>query len=49
MLAEAQTYLGRAPWLAIAPGACVATAVFGFNLLGDGIHDRLEPRRDGTA
>ena len=48
MLADAQTYLGRAPWLAIAPGACVAAVVLGFNLLGDGLRDRLDRRGDGA-
>ena len=46
MLADAQTYLGTAPWLAIAPGLAIATAVLGLNLLGDGLRDRLDPRRD---
>ncbi len=45
MLADAQTYLVRAPWLALAPGAAVAVAVLGLNLLGDGLRDRLDPRR----
>lgn len=47
MLAEAQTYLGPAPWLAIVPGAAVALAVLGFNMLGDGLRDRFDRR--GTA
>ena len=46
MLADAQTYMVRAPWLAVAPGATIALAVLGFNLLGDGLRDRLDPRRD---
>jgi peptide/nickel transport system permease protein len=45
MLNEAQTYLGRAPWLALAPGGTIALAVLGFNLLGDGLRDLLDPRR----
>ncbi|MCW6508918.1 ABC transporter permease [Lichenifustis flavocetrariae] len=45
MLNEAQTYLGQAPWMAIAPGLAIALAVLGFNLLGDGLRDRLDPRR----
>ena len=49
MLADSQTYLGQAPWLAIAPGACVALAVLGFNLLGDGLRDRLDRRGDGAS
>ncbi|MEH6718558.1 MAG: ABC transporter permease [Aurantimonas endophytica] len=46
MLADSQTYLATAPWLAIAPGAAIAIAVLGLNLLGDGLRDRLDPRRD---
>ncbi|MBB4003911.1 ABC transporter permease [Aurantimonas endophytica] len=46
MLADSQTYLATAPWLAIAPGAAIAIAVLGLNLLGDGMRDRLDPRRD---
>lgn len=44
MLAEAQTYLGAAPWLAIMPGLAIALAVCGLNLLGDGLRDLLDPR-----
>ena len=45
MLADAQTYMVRAPWLAIVPGVTIALAVLGFNLLGDGLRDWLDPRR----
>jgi peptide/nickel transport system permease protein len=45
MLNEAQTYLGGAPWLAIVPGGTIALAVLGFNLLGDGLRDLLDPRQ----
>ncbi|OJH57060.1 ABC transporter permease, partial [Agrobacterium pusense] len=44
MLADAQTYLDAAPWLAIMPGLAIALAVFGLNLLGDGLRDLLDPR-----
>ena len=44
MLAEAQTYLGQAPWLALLPGLCIALAVLGLNMLGDGLRDILDPR-----
>ncbi|MHB0950771.1 MAG: ABC transporter permease [Allorhizobium sp.] len=44
MLADAQTYLALAPWLAILPGLAIALTVFGFNMLGDGLRDRLDPR-----
>ncbi|HEX6979030.1 MAG TPA: ABC transporter permease [Alphaproteobacteria bacterium] len=44
MLNEAQTFMHRSPWLAIFPGAAIALAVFGFNLLGDGLRDLIDPR-----
>jgi peptide/nickel transport system permease protein len=44
MLNEAQTFLQRSPWLAIFPGAAIAVAVLGFNLLGDGLRDLIDPR-----
>jgi peptide/nickel transport system permease protein len=44
MLADAQTYLALAPWLAILPGLAIALCVFGFNMLGDGLRDLLDPR-----
>ena len=48
MLAESQTYLSQAPWLAILPGLAIAFAVFGLNMLGDGLRDLIDPRhRDG--
>ncbi|WP_082476804.1 ABC transporter permease [Rhizobium sp. Leaf371] len=47
MLADAQTYLGRAPWLAILPGLAIALTVLGFNMLGDGLRDLLDPRERG--
>jgi peptide/nickel transport system permease protein len=45
MLADSQTYLQLAPWLALAPGFAIATAVLGLNLLGDGLRDLIDPRR----
>ncbi|HEV7415798.1 MAG TPA: ABC transporter permease subunit, partial [Tianweitania sediminis] len=44
MLADAQTFIGQAPWLAILPGAFILIAVMGFSLLGDGLRDLLDPR-----
>jgi peptide/nickel transport system permease protein len=44
MLSESQTFLDRAPLLAIWPGASIALAVLGFNLLGDGLRDLLDPK-----
>ena len=44
MLNEAQTYLHRAPLLAIFPGTAIAIAVLAFNLLGDGLRDIIDPK-----
>jgi peptide/nickel transport system permease protein len=44
MLSESQTYLTQAPLLAVWPGASIAIAVLGFNLLGDGLRDLLDPK-----
>ena len=48
MLAEAQTFLRPAPWLAILPGLAIALAVLGFNLIGDGLRDRFDPKREAA-
>jgi len=44
MLYEAQTYLSSGPWLAVFPGLAIAWGVMGFNLLGDGLRDTLDPK-----
>jgi peptide/nickel transport system permease protein len=46
MLQESQTQLYVAPYLALFPGLAIALAVLGFNLLGDGLRDMLDPRLD---
>jgi peptide/nickel transport system permease protein len=44
MLRDAQNFLQLSPWFAVFPGAAIALAVLGFNLLGDGLRDLLDPR-----
>ena len=44
MLNEAQAQMFQAPLLAIYPGAAIALAVLGLNLMGDGLRDLLDPR-----
>jgi len=44
MLQESQELLFTAPRLALFPGVAIALAVLGFNLLGDGLRDRYDPR-----
>ncbi len=45
MLAESQTMISFAPWLAIVPGMAIFLFVFGLNLLGDGLRRRFDPQR----
>ncbi|MCE7008941.1 ABC transporter permease [Kibdelosporangium philippinense] len=47
MLQESQELLAVEPRLALVPGVAIAIAVLGFNLLGDGLRDRLDPRLAG--
>ena len=49
MLQESQQFLGVADHLAIVPGVAVAVAVLGFNLLGDGLRDVLDPRLSAVS
>ncbi len=44
MLSTARTYIDITPWLSIFPGAAIMLVVLGFNLLGDGLRDILDPR-----
>jgi peptide/nickel transport system permease protein len=44
MLNSGKTYLEQYPHLTIFPGGCIMLAVFGFNFLGDGLRDLLDPR-----
>lgn len=44
MLRDSQLYLFTDPWQAVWPGLAIAIAVLGFNLLGDGLRDYLDPR-----
>lgn len=45
MVYEARSFLALDPWLAVYPGLAIAFTILGFNLLGDGLRDRLDPRR----
>jgi len=45
MLKDAHDYLSIAPWMAVFPGFMIATTVLGFNLLGDGLRDHMDPKR----
>jgi peptide/nickel transport system permease protein len=45
MIQEGQQYYRTAPWLILFPGLMILLVVLGFNLLGDGLRDALDPRQ----
>jgi peptide/nickel transport system permease protein len=44
MLADSKDFLTQAPWTMIFPGLAIMLTVLGFNLMGDGLRDALDPR-----
>ncbi|PZO00766.1 MAG: diguanylate cyclase [Hyphomicrobiales bacterium] len=46
MLNVAKNFMEQAPWMSVAPGICIFLAVLGFNLLGDGLRDVLDPKEN---
>lgn len=46
MLSQAKDYWSSNLWFAIAPGIAISLTVLGFNLLGDGLRDALDPRSE---
>jgi peptide/nickel transport system permease protein len=44
MIAESTSVMALAPWLALSPGFAIVFVVVGFNLMGDGLRDALDPR-----
>lgn len=44
MLADSKNYLQSAPWTMIFPGLAIMLTVLGFNLMGDGLRDAMDPR-----
>lgn len=42
-LSNSISYISRAPWLGLFPGLALVYTVFGFNLLGEGLRDILDP------
>jgi len=49
MLKDARNYLIQAPWMAIYPGLCLALTVLAFNIIGDTLSERLNPRLTGSS
>ncbi len=44
MISLGREYLRTAPWLTVYPGIAIGLTVLGFNLLGDGLRDALDPK-----
>ena len=44
MLTDVNEYLSVGPWLAIIPGVAIVISVLGFNLIGDGLREALDPK-----
>ncbi len=44
MLSEGRAYFQQFPWMGIFPGPAIMPSVMGFNFLGDGLWDVLDPR-----
>jgi peptide/nickel transport system permease protein len=49
LLFSAQPFLNQAWWMALFPGMAILFATLGFNLLGDGLNDALDPRQKGMT
>jgi len=47
MLYNAQRFLRHAWWTAMFPGMAIFFVVMGFNLVGDGLNDALNPKQKG--
>lgn len=47
MLYSGKTFIEESPWIATFPGLAILIAILGFNLLGDGLRDVLDPRLKG--
>jgi peptide/nickel transport system permease protein len=44
MLAEGRDFMSTSTWIVAVPGLAIALLVLTFNLIGDGLHERLDPR-----
>jgi peptide/nickel transport system permease protein len=49
MLTQTDRYLQSAPYLAIFPGIAIVLSVLGFNLIGDGLREALDPKLRGRT
>ena len=44
MLSDSRQFISKAPWTVLFPGLSIMLTVLGFNLMGDGLRDVLDPR-----
>lgn len=44
MISEGKDYLRYSPWMSLFPGLAISLSAVAFNLLGDGLRDRIDPR-----
>jgi len=44
ILSDGRNFISQAPWLTIFPGLAITLSVLGFNTLGDGLRDVLDPK-----
>ena len=49
MLTNANLYVATAPFLALFPGLAIVMIVLGFNLIGDGMREALDPKLRGRV
>ena len=49
MLTDVNDYLQSAPFLALVPGIAIVISVLGFNLIGDGLREALDPKLRGRT
>jgi peptide/nickel transport system permease protein len=49
MLATARDYIDSSVWMSLFPGLAIMLLVLGFNFLGDGLRDVLDPRIGGNV
>lgn len=46
MVSEARKFMHLSPWMIVVPSAAIALVAIGFNLLGDGLRDALNPKTE---
>lgn len=49
MVSDGKDYLRHAPWMSVFPGVAIAFSALSFNMIGDGLRDKLDPRMRESA